>query len=161
MNERQNISSVFFTTGDQFQMDDVPTFINDRGQLYATPDALVFSGRTLNLKIQDVKSVSLGQVNRKRAAFTLASAAILLVLGAFSLARGNWPLGLIFLFFVILALAQWRARWVRLQYLDENDHLNEVYIADSSYLGLGGLLGGTGRIYRALARQHKAQLLRK
>ena len=133
------------------KIESVTKFIvfDDRGTLTVAPGRMRYAGRKNSLDITDVLDLSLvkQRVNWVTYVITVSIASVYLLFQGFS------PIAVVLIMAVAVGLGVLigaNTKWVRVAYR-AGAGTKEAYFADGSLLGWGGLLGGTTRLFNAIA----------
>ena len=139
------------------RIESVTKFIvfDDRGTLSVAPGRLRYAGRKHKFDIADVLDVSMvkQRVNWVTYVFTVGIASVYLLLQGYS------PIAVVLIMAVAVGLGVLigaNTKWVRVTWRGAGG-THEAYFADGALLGWGGLLGGTTRLFNAIALRLRAK----
>jgi len=153
----------------------------DKGVLKVNPELLEFQGRSHAWSISRVQNIASFHFKPRKviqavyivlvAGISVVSVLLLIELSLFYLVyRLSLPLGLSILLWVMLLTLLTLAvlalifnfsslgplgssRWVKVDYLNEQNQPQTVYFADGSWLGWGGILGETQKMHKNIERE--------
>ena len=132
---------------------------NDKGSLRIETNLLYFRGKKTKISIAKIRKIS---ITRQRLSWIGVLIINVLVGACLAALKIQLPPGfmptqfvvfsiLILLYFNALAiLVSYNTKWIRIEYGNEPDPARLAYFADGTWLGWGGILGGTRKIYQEL-----------
>lgn len=157
---QRHFTDVWYTTEDQIMRPRRNFSYRIKGTLELLPDGFVLRYEQLALPIWRIRSVTLTRQQLPWIDYLVGGAIyLLLFLGGESLAS-SLPFAALMASIAVLiwALGDWNTKWVRVEYLDERNYLSRTYFAEASHLGLGGIFGGTERLYESLRTRLNAEV---
>lgn len=161
---RYHFASVCYTTEQRFHSRTKFSTFDDQGILDSTLTGCVFRGRKHVIALDFIEQIRLIGQPIAWAPFFGVSLIYLVIMNTFIpllfyLVVGLGIPSLIVIFFngvyvccafigIGIAMA---FKWVEVLALDEQHNLRSYYFSDGSYLGFGGLFGGTRQLYNTLS----------
>lgn len=125
--------------------------LDDSGRLTLGHDSLDFTGRKLKIHIPRIRQISLARQSINWVMYLILDVVLILY---FIFFLGGFPL---FIWLPMLVVCNFfglvigfGTKWVRVEYLDDNNNSCLAFFADGSSFGWGGIFGGTKRMYRSL-----------
>ena len=158
--EKHYLRSVWFADEKRIRSMTKVRAFNEKGSLRIETNLLYFRGKKTKISIAKIRKISITRQRLSWISMLIVNVLVGACLAAlkFQLPPGFMPTQfvvfsiLILLYFNAFAiLVSYNTKWIRIEYGNEPDPARLVYFADGSWLGWGGILGGTRKIYQELS----------